>query len=452
MNPATGEVIGKFDEWTVNKINTQLTKSRHAFEEWRQTDYTSRSDLLKNVAQILLKKKETYARLMSTEMGKPIQQAEAEVEKCAWVCTYYAEHGATFLKKESIATDAKKSFIQYAPLGMILGIMPWNFPFWQVFRWAAPTLMAGNVSVLKHSSNVPQCALTIEKIFTDAGFPENVFKTILISSQNVAQMITDERIAAVSLTGSSFAGASTAQLAGSCVKKVVLELGGSDPFIVLSDANISRAADVAIKARMINNGQSCIAAKRFIIFEDVFEEFSERFTRNVEQLTIGNPLDPSVDIGPLASLDVVEQLEKQVNSSISKGAVVLSGGKRPENSPGFFYVPTVLTKVKKGMPVYDEETFGPVAALIKVKDEKEAMKVANDTCYGLGASIWTSNIIKAEQWSRYLQAGNVFINEMVKSDPRLPFGGIKQSGYGRELSGYGMKEFVNIQTVYINDP
>jgi len=452
INPTTGKIIAKFDEWNTETINKQLATSIGAFDCWKKTEYQERKTLLKNTALLLHSSKASYAKLMSTEMGKPIQQAEAEVDKCAWVCNFYAENGQDFLKSQVVGTDTEKSYVQFNPLGIILGIMPWNYPFWQVFRWAAPSLMAGNVAVLKHSSNVPQCASVIEDIFRESGLPNDVFKNIPISSQRIAELIQDERIAAISLTGSSAAGSSTARLAGSCIKKTVLELGGSDPFIVFNDANIDNASTVAVQARMMNTGQSCIAAKRFIVLKEVFDEFAEQLTKKIENLTVGNPLDPTTDIGPLARLDMVEQLEKQVRTSVEKGAAILTGGKRPGNTTGFFYLPTVLSNVKKGMSVYDEETFGPVAALIKVKDEKEALQVANDTCYGLGASIWTDDTKKAEQWSKHLQAGNVFINEMVKSDPRLPFGGIKQSGYGRELSQYGIKEFVNIQTVYIKEP
>lgn len=452
INPTTGKIIAKFDEWNTETINKQLATSTRAFDCWKKTEYHERKILLKNTVMLLRSSKTSYAKLMSTEMGKPIQQAEAEVDKCAWVCDFYAENGQDFLKNQIVGTDAEKSYVQFNPLGIILGIMPWNYPFWQVFRWAAPSLMAGNVAVLKHSSNVPQCASVIEDIFRESGFPKDVFKNIPISSQRITELIQDERIAAISLTGSSAAGSNTARLAGSCIKKTVLELGGSDPFIVFNDANINNASTVAVQARMMNTGQSCIAAKRFIVLKEVFDEFAEQLTQKIENLTVGNPLDQTTDIGPLARLDMVEQLEKQVRTSVKKGATILTGGKRPDNTAGFFYLPTVVSNAKKGMPVYNEETFGPVAALIKVKDEKEALEVANDTCYGLGASIWTADTKKAEQWSKHLQAGNVFINEMVKSDPRLPFGGIKQSGYGRELSQYGIKEFVNIQTVYIKEP
>ncbi|MFH1101004.1 MAG: NAD-dependent succinate-semialdehyde dehydrogenase [Methanobacteriota archaeon] len=449
INPATEEILKKFTEWDTKKINTQLINSQHAFNDWKKVDYSERSKLLKNIAQILRKNKQKYAHLMTLEMGKPITQSEAEVEKCVWVCEYYAEHGKQFLKNEYIDTGVNTSYVRFSPLGIILAVMPWNFPFWQVLRCAAPALMAGNVVLLKHSSNVPQCALTLEGIVSDAGFPHDVFKSLLVGSQAVENIIKDRRIAAVSLTGSGSAGRNVATVAGSCPKKVVLELGGSDPFIVLSDAEIDHVVEQAVTARMINNGQSCIAAKRFIIDQRVFGRFSEGFSQKVQELIVGDPLERTTDIGPLARKDILEQLDDQVKQSILKGARVLTGGKKVHSGPGYYYLPTVLSNIKKGMPVYEEEVFGPVASLIKVKDSEEAVKVANDTSYGLGASIWTTNIKSGETLTKDIEAGAVFVNEIVKSDPRLPFGGIKNSGYGRELSHYSMKEFVNIQTVYI---
>ncbi|HEC91691.1 MAG TPA: NAD-dependent succinate-semialdehyde dehydrogenase, partial [Candidatus Atribacteria bacterium] len=388
INPTTGMTIKEYPEWNHEQIHLQIEKSLQAFHSWNETTYSDRNHLLKKTAKILRDRKSEYAQLITQEMGKPITQSEAEVEKCAWVCDFYAENGKKFLEEEYIQTDANVSYIQFSPLGIILGIMPWNFPFWQVFRWAAPALIAGNVTLLKHSSNVPQCGYTIEEIFSKAGFPDNVFRYLPIRSRTVENIIKDARVAAVSLTGSSYAGCETAKKAGEEVKKVVLELGGSDPFIVLPDIDLEYTVEQAVKARMINNGQSCIAAKRFIIVKDVFNEFQHAFTEKVKQLVVGDPLEKSTEIGPLARKDILEQLARQVKQSTEKKAVILTGGKKLENYPGYFYAPTVISNVKKGMPVYDEETFGPVAPLIKVNDEKEAIQIANDTIYGLGASIW----------------------------------------------------------------
>ncbi|MFW6121362.1 MAG: NAD-dependent succinate-semialdehyde dehydrogenase [Petrotogales bacterium] len=449
INPATGKIIKEYNEWNVEKIDAQLLKSLHAFEEWKKNSYSDRSKLLKKTAAILRNNKQIYASLITTEMGKPIIQSEAEIEKCAWVCEYYAENGEKFLENEYVNIDTKKSYVRFSPLGIILTIMPWNFPFWQVFRCAAPALMIGNTILLKHSSNVPQCSLAIENIFEMAGFPKDVFRSLLIGSKLVERVIEDNKIAAASLTGSSSAGRSVAKKSGAFLKKTVLELGGSDPFIILEDADVSYTVEQAVKARMINTGQSCIAAKRFIVVKDIFDEFKDSFSDKVNQLVVGDPMDRSTDIGPLARKDLTEQLDFQVKKSIQKGATVIIGGKRLEGNPGFYYLPTVLSDVKKGMPVYDEETFGPVASLIKVRNEREAIRVANDTYYGLGASIWTQDIERGESLVNDVQSGAVFVNEIVKSDPRLPFGGIKDSGYGRELSHYGIKEFANIQTVFI---
>jgi len=448
INPSNGEILKDFSENSEKEVKDKLNKSTKNFADWKNITFEKKRNLLKNVSTILKKNKNKYARLMALEMGKPFAQAVAEVEKCAWVCDFYVENGCNFLKKELIKTDADLSYVQYTPLGVVLGIMPWNFPFWQVFRFAVPSLIAGNTVLLKHSSNVPQCALAIEDIFKQAGFKKNEFQTLLISSKKISNIIEDDRVAAVSLTGSTIAGMKTAERTGKNIKKTVLELGGSDPFIVLDDADLHYTVDMAVKGRMINNGQSCIAAKRFIVFDDIFDKFQELLTKKISNLRVGNPLDKNVDIGPLATKDIVDQIDRQVKKSVEMGAKVLVGGKKLDRE-GFFYLPTVITNIKEEMPVYKEETFGPVAAIIKVKDENEAVKIANDTCYGLGASIWTHDDKKAENLSKYIEAGNVFINEIVKSDPRLPFGGIKKSGFGRELSYYGIKEFVNIQTVYI---
>ncbi|MBN2066404.1 MAG: NAD-dependent succinate-semialdehyde dehydrogenase [Candidatus Thermoplasmatota archaeon] len=449
INPSTGETLKIYKEWTVKKIHEQMKKSIHAFDLWKNLEYCERAKILKNVSRILRKNKQTYARLITTEMGKPIIQAQTEIEKCIWVCEYYAEHGEKFLENEYIHTSENTSYVRCSPLGVILAVMPWNFPFWQVFRGAAPILMAGNGIVLKHSSNVPQCALAIEEIFRNAGSPSHTFQTLLIKSKAVRGLLKDNRVAAVTVTGSDTTGRCIASLAGAYLKKVVLELGGSDPFIVLDDVDIEYTVEQAVKARMINTGQSCIAAKRFIILQKVFQEFTDSFSEKVHKLSIGDPLEKSTEIGPLARKDILQRIDAQVKVSVQKGAKVIVGGTQVQNKSGYYYFPTVLSNVRSGMPVYSEETFGPVAALIKVRNEQEAIKKANDTAYGLGSSIWTRNITKGEGLTKQIQAGSVFVNEIVQSDPRLPFGGIKNSGLGRELSWYGIKEFVNIQTIYI---
>jgi succinate-semialdehyde dehydrogenase/glutarate-semialdehyde dehydrogenase len=387
---------------------------------------------------------------MTDEMGKPIQQSISEIEKCKWVCEYYAENAENFLEEEIIETDADKSYVQFDPLGVVLAIMPWNFPFWQVFRFAAPALMAGNVALLKHASNVQMCAREIESIFRDAGFPEGCFTTLLIGSSKVEQVIANSSVKAVTLTGSEIAGSKVAQFSGRYIKKTVMELGGSDPFIVLEDADIDKAVETGVKARLINNGQSCIAAKRFIIVENVFDKFKEQFVAKMKAQKIGDPLDESVDIGPMARRDLMEQLHDQVERSVKNGAKLICGGK-PLDRKGNYYPPTVLTDIKPGMPAYEEELFGPVAALFKVEDVYQALEVANSSKYGLGASLWTEDLQKARELTRLIESGSVFINGLVKSDPRLPFGGVKFSGYGRELSHYGIKEFVNIKTVWIKE-
>lgn len=399
-------------------------------------------------AEILRKNMDDYARTMSLEMGKVISEARAEVEKCAWVCDYYAENAEKFLADEIIESDAGKSFVAFEPLGIVLAIMPWNFPLWQVFRFAAPALMAGNVGVLKHASNVPGSALAIEEVFHKAGFPENAFRTLLVSSGMVADIIGDDRVRAVTLTGSESAGMQVASKAGHELKKTVLELGGSDPYIVLEDADLPSCVNTSAKARMINTGQSCIAAKRFIVVDSVVKEFEETQARLMQSLKVGDPLSEKSQVGPLAREDLVDELDEQVQQSIQMGARLLCGGKR-KDGPGAFYLPTVLAGVKKGMKVYDEETFGPVSAIIPVKDADEAIWVANDSRFGLGGSVWSRDLAKAEYVARNVETGAMFINGMTKSDPRLPFGGIKKSGYGRELSHYGIKEFVNIKTIWI---
>lgn len=450
VNPTTGEVLDEFTELNQQQLSKILENSQQAFHQWKDTSFSERKILLKKTADILRTEKEQYAHQITMEMGKPIKQAEAEVEKCVWVCDFYAYHGESYLTDEEIETDADASTIRYRPLGIVMAIMPWNFPFWQAFRCAAPALMAGNTMVLKHSSNVPQCSLAIEEVFSTAGFPCDVFTSMLIGAKAAGTLIADRRIAAVSLTGSTTAGSIVAGQAGKHLKKVVLELGGSDPFIILEDADLSFTIPHAIFGRIQNNGQSCIAAKRFIIHHKIYDEFCTTLTNQVNRLSMGDPMHPSIDIGPLIQKDAVEQLDKQVQQSIAQGAKLLCGGKPPQDLPGFFYPPTILSDVKKGMAVYDEETFGPVFALIKTTSEKEAITIANDTPYGLGASIWSSKLDHAQKLGNKVQSGNIFINEIVKSDPRLPFGGIKESGYGRELSYHGIREFVNIQTMYAN--
>jgi len=448
INPATGEILKSFEEWEEGEVTSTLREVDRAFQTWRKTSFGERAVLMKKAAEVLRENREEYGRIMSLEMGKPIVQARAEVEKCAWVCDYYAEHAEGFLRDEIIESDAGRSYVRFAPLGTVLAVMPWNFPFWQVFRFAAPALMAGNTGVLKHSSNVPGCALAVEEVFRKAGFPENVFRTLLVGPSRVEAVIESPFVRAVTLTGSSAAGSKVAMQAGRVLKKSVLELGGSDPFIVLSDADLEEAAGIGAKARTLNAGQSCIAAKRFIVIDSVMDDFLSRFQKNMEALVVGDPLDEPTEVGPQAREDLMLELHDQVERSIALGARLVTGGK-PLDRPGYFYPPTIVTEVKPGMPVFDEELFGPVAAVISVKDEEEAVTLANRTCYGLGASIWTKDAVRGERIARQIEAGAVFINGMVASDPRLPFGGIKASGYGRELSHYGIKEFVNIQTVWV---
>ena len=404
---------------------------------------------MKNAASVLKNRKEGLANLMTLEMGKPLAQSRAEVEKCSWVCDYFAENAEKFLEDQVIKTDASKSFVTFEPIGVVLAVMPWNFPFWQVFRFAAPNLMAGNSGVLKHSSNVMGCALAIENIFKEAGFPENLFRTLVISSKNVAGVIKNRVIKAVTLTGSTAAGVSVAKAAGEQLKKTVLELGGSDPYLVLEDADLDKAADTCVNSRLLNGGQSCIAAKRFIVVESIYNEFEKIFVEKMKSKKMGDPFDESNNLGPQARNDLRDELHQQVRKSVEKGAKILLGGEVPAGK-GAYYPPTVLTEVKKGMPAYDEELFGPVAALIKVKNEEEGIRVANDSTFGLGAAVFTRDIAKGERIAqKELAAGSCFVNEFVKSDPRLPFGGINESGYGRELSVFGIREFVNIKTVYI---
>lgn len=448
LNPTTGEVVKTFSELTNEEIENKIALADNVFSNWKNTNFNERKNLMNNLAKLFRDNDEELARLMTIEMGKPITAGIAEIQKCAMVIDYYAENSEKFLQNVNVKTDASESFVSFEPMGIILAVMPWNYPFWQVMRFAAPAIMAGNVGILKHASNVPQCSLAIEEKFLQAGFPMGVFQSFLAGSEKVEPIIKDRRIKAITLTGSEYAGEQVAMQAGKEIKKTVLELGGSDPFVVLSDANISLASEVAVMARLQNAGQSCIASKRFIVVEDVYEVFLEKFITNWKKIIVGDPMDKTTQMGPIYSQKGREAIAKQVQDSVEKGAKIVAGGKRIEGV-GFFYEPTILTDVKKGMPAYDEEIFGPVASCIKVKDVEEAIQVANDTIYGLGASLWTEDIATARKIIPRLETGCVFVNGMVKSDPRLPFGGTKKSGYGRELSQYGLREFVNVKTVWI---
>jgi len=449
VNPANLQVVKTYPQMQPSEVSKIIDLSNNAFEEWGYTSFNFRSELMTKAANVLRRKKEQYSKLMTLEMGKPIAQSRAEVDKCAWVCEYYAANAEKFLTDELISTDASKSFVTFQPLGIVLAVMPWNFPFWQVFRFAAPGLMAGNAGILKHASNVSGCALAIEEVFREAGFPENLFRAILVPSSQMEVVIKNEKIKAVTLTGSVPAGKAVAKTAGSVLKKTVMELGGSDPYIILEDADFEMAADTCVTARLINGGQSCIAAKRFIAAEKIYDSFEKLFVEKMKSKKMGDPFDESNHIGPQASISLRDELHQQVEKSIELGAKLLFGGKIPKLD-GAWYPPTVLSNVKKGMPAFDEELFGPVAALIKAKDEAEAIQIANDSIFGLGAAVFTRDIKRGEKIAKEkLQAGCCFVNAFVKSDPRLPFGGIKESGYGRELSSFGIREFVNIKTVYI---
>jgi succinate-semialdehyde dehydrogenase/glutarate-semialdehyde dehydrogenase len=449
INPATGDAIRTYEDTAPDEIEGRLQKAHDAFQAWKKTTFSERAELMQAVSRVLTENRREFARIMATEMGKPIQSGRAEIKKCAWVCEYYAEHAEKMLQPEMVQSDARKSYVAYTPAGVILAIMPWNYPFWQVFRHAAPGLMAGNGVVLKHASNVPGCAVAIEDAFRMAGFPENLFQSFLISSRRAEGLIEHPTIRAVTLTGGKTAGQAVAARAGKMLKKTVLELGGSDPYLVLDDADLDKTVETCVASRLLNSGQSCIAAKRFVVVESVRKQFEEMFIEKMRFKKMGDPLDETVEIGPLARMDLRENLHRQVTRSIAKGARCLLGGEIPDGK-GAFYPPTVLSGVLKGMPVYDEETFGPVAGIISVKDERQAIQVANDSAFGLGAAVFTRDTERGERIAaEELEAGNCFVNAFVKSDPRLPFGGIKQSGYGRELSHYGIKEFVNIKTVYV---
>jgi succinate-semialdehyde dehydrogenase/glutarate-semialdehyde dehydrogenase len=449
INPATEAVLATFDQFTPQQTEAALAQADAAFRDWRRRSVGERGGMMKRVAGLLRERKSRYAALITAEMGKPIAQAEAEVEKCAWVCDFYAEHAERFLAEEPVRTEARASYVAFEPLGVVLAVMPWNYPFWQVFRFAAPTLMAGNTAVLKHASNVPQCALAIEEVFRDAGLPRGVFRTLLLPGDAVDEVIADPRVRAVSLTGSDVTGEKVAAAAGRALKKTVLELGGSDPFIVLADADLAAAAQTAVKARFQNTGQSCIAAKRFIVDARVGPQFQELVLAEIKKLKVGDPMDRSVSLGPLAREDLRHALAAQVRDSIAHGARLMFGGHAIGEAPGYFYVPTLLVDYTASSRAAREEVFGPVATLLAAVGEDEAIALANATPFGLGASLWTQDLERARELAARIEAGSVFVNAMVASDPRLPFGGVKRSGYGRELGVFGIHEFVNVQTVWM---
>ncbi|MFZ0805427.1 MAG: NAD-dependent succinate-semialdehyde dehydrogenase [Candidatus Sulfotelmatobacter sp.] len=448
INPATGEVIKKFEPLSDIEIDKKVQKAVGAYRSELHTPFSVRAQRMVKAAQIVERDQEKLARLMTLEMGKPLKQALAEAIKCTTACHFYAENAEKIMADEVVDTGAKKSFVRYRPIGPVLAVMPWNFPFWQVFRFAAPALMAGNVGLLKHASNVPQCALAIEQIFLEAGFPEGVFQTLLVGSAAVDGLLNDPRIMAATLTGSEQAGIQVGIGAAKRIKKVVLELGGSDPFVVMPSADLDAAVTVGVQARVQNNGQSCIAAKRFIVAESIADEFERRFVAKMEGLKVGDPFDDKTELGPLSTPDAVKDIDADVQKTIKAGAKLLTGG-HPMKGPGNFYAPTVLTNIPRNSPAYSEEFFGPVASIFRVKDQDEAIRIANDVRFGLGASIWTNDEQERERFINEIEAGMVFFNKMVASDPRIPFGGVKASGHGRELSAVGMREFLNAKTVWI---
>jgi succinate-semialdehyde dehydrogenase/glutarate-semialdehyde dehydrogenase len=447
-NPATGQTLRTFEPLSTSQIEEKIAKAAATFPSYRKTTFAERARLMLKAAAILDHKKESYARIMTTEMGKTFRSAMEEASKCALGCRYYAKNAEQFLADEPVETSAVRTYIRYQPMGVILAVMPWNFPFWQVLRFAAPALMAGNVGLLKHASIVPQCAIAIEELFRDAGFPDGAFQTLLIGSQQVAPVIEDPRVAAATLTGSEGAGIQVGMAAASKIKKVVLELGGSDPFIVMPSADFDLAVETAVKARIVNNGQSCIAAKRFIVAESIADNFERAFGSRMKALVVGDPFDGNTDIGPLSTAEGVTDLDRDVKLTVAAGAKVLTGG-RPVSGAGNFYEPTVLTNIPADSPAYREELFGPVASVFRAKNIDEAIRIANDSRFGLGASAWTNDATERERFVNELESGMVFINRMVASDPRVPFGGVKWSGHGRELGVHGIREFTNIKTVWI---
>ncbi len=451
INPATGETLRSFDALTDAQVEETLRRAADAFTRHRRTSLAERAEKMRRAGELLEAEKERWARLMTTEMGKTLAAARAEAEKCAWVCRHYAQHAAGMLAPRPVDVGGSaRGEVHFLPLGVVLAVMPWNFPFWQVFRFAAPGLMAGNVGLLKHASNVPQCALAIEEILVRAGFEEGVFQALLVGSDAVAGLLDDPRVAAATLTGSTPAGQSVAERAGRNLKKTVLELGGSDPFIVMPSADLDAAARTAARARCINNGQSCIAAKRFIVHADVADAFAERFVREMRALRVGDPLADGTDVGPLATAAIRDEVAEQVRRSVDAGARVLTGGE-PLDGPGFFYPPTILADIPESAPAYREEVFGPVASLFRVANTDEAIALANDSPFGLGSSVWTRDEEERRRFVAEIEAGMTYVNAMVASDPRLPFGGVKRSGYGRELGEFGIHEFVNIKAVWMED-
>jgi len=449
VNPTDGSLVREYAEATPEEVASALDAAARVFESWRRTTFPDRASVLRRAAALLRERREAFARLMALEMGKPVAQGRAEADKCAWVCEHYAEHAERFLAPEAAPSDASRSYVAFEPLGPVLAVMPWNFPLWQVFRFAAPALMAGNVGLLKHASNVSGCALAIEEILHGADVPRDAFRALLVGSARVAALVQSPEVVAVTLTGSTPAGRAVAATAGACLKKSVLELGGSDPYVVLDDADLERAADACATSRLLNGGQSCIAAKRFVVVESVLQGFQELLVERIRARRMGDPLEEDVDIGPQARRDLRDELHRQVEASVARGARALVGCRVPDG-PGAFYPPSVLAGVEPGMPAFDEELFGPVAAIVAARDEKDAIRLANHTVFGLGAAVFTRDLARGERIARQeLLAGSCFVNAFVKSDPRLPFGGIRESGYGRELGAFGIREFVNVKTVYV---
>ncbi|MGQ1785989.1 NAD-dependent succinate-semialdehyde dehydrogenase [Saccharicrinis sp. GN24d3] len=450
INPANGEIVREYPESQWEEIDNTIRDVKNAFKSWRKTSIQKRIDHVKNLARLLEIKKEGLSFTITIEMGKPIVESRAEIDKCIWLCNYYCDNIDEFLKPRPVSTEATESYVSFQPIGVILAIMPWNFPLWQVFRCAIPSILAGNTMVLKHASNVPGCSIAIEDLFLESDFPDDIFRSVLTSNRKVERMIANKRIAAVTLTGSTKAGQAVAKTSGTYLKKCVLELGGSDPYIILNDADLDLAVEACIKGRLLNTGQSCIGAKRFIATEKIYEEFEHKFVKEMKSATMGDPFNEFNQLGPMARGNIREDLMSQVNKSVSLGANLLCGGEINYDIEGFYYPPTVLSNVQAGMPAYNQELFGPVASLMKAKGEQEAIKIANDTSFGLGAAVFTSDLDRGKYIAEYeLDAGCCFVNDFVKSDPRLPFGGVKESGYGRELSIYGLYEFVNIKSIYI---